>query len=519
MPNIKQISTQSRMKKSFNNSSFSLLYKGIDAIMGFVLRTIFINTLGKTYLGLSGLFANILTVLSLMELGIGGAIVYALYEPLAQNNKPKIVALMQLYKKTYTIIGILVSVIGVCLTPFLKYILKLPQNVDGIYIIYWLTIANTSVTYFLSYKRSLLLADQRSDINSKNLILYRFTRFFILIATMYLTKNYFLYLVLDFLNTLASNIHINILVNRKYDYLKTEKIIPIEKAEKRNIIKYISSGILFKMGQTVVNSTDNILISAFISTVLVALYSNYSMITGNLEVIIYLVFNGITASIGNYAVCNSENEAESLFKKVFFANFCVSFVSSICLLSLLSPFIQLWAGTDYLLSNATVIILIINYYIVTLQKSCDCFMSAVGEMFYKNRYRGLVEAIVNLLVSILLVKYTDWGITGIFLGTTACFLVGRVWMDPKTLYKYWFHGDYKKYMLFYIGLFVLTAVSAFVGVIISGQIFQHLGVSIVSWILVAALLLLFSFVIIIVVFHKTQEYKYFIGLIKKHYKR
>ena len=509
-----QTSNKSRLKRSFANSSFSLLYKGIDAIMGFVLRTIFINTLGKTYLGLSGLFANILTVLSLIELGIGGAIVYALYEPLAQDNKPKIAALMQLYKKAYTIIGVLVSAIGLCLTPLLKYVLNLPQNVDGIYIIYWLTIANTAVTYFFSYKRSLLLADQRSDINSKNLILYRFTRFFILIATMYLTKNYFLYLLLDFINSLASNIHVSILVNKRYDYLKTEMTIPIERVEKRNIIKYISSGILFKMGQTVVNSTDNILISAFLGTILIALYSNYGMIIGNLEVIIYLVFNGITASIGNYVVCSDEEKAESLFKKVFFANFCVSFISSVCLLGLLSPFIQLWAGTDYLLSNETVLVLIINYYIVTLQKTCDCFMSAVGEMFYKNRYRGLVEAIVNLSISLFLVKCTNLGITGVFLGTTACFLVGRVWMDPNILYKCWFHGDYKKYMLYYMWLFVLTAVSGFVGSIISSQVFYHLGVSIVSWILVAALLLLFSFTVIVVVFHKMEEYKYFIRLLK-----
>lgn len=406
------------------------------------------------------------------------------------------------------------SVIGVALTPFLKYILNLPENIDGVYIIYWLTIANTSITYFLSYKRSLLLADQRSDINSRNLILFRFTRFFILIATMYLTKNYFIYLALDFLNTLASNIHVNIVINKKYPYLKTKKFDPIEKEEKRNIIKYVSSGIIFKMGQTVVNSTDNILISGLISTVLVALYSNYCMITGNLEIIIYLVFNGLTASIGNFAVCKGAQEAETLFKRVFFANFCVSYISSVCLLSLLSPFIRLWVGTEYLLNADTVFILVLNYYIATLQKTCDCFMSAVGEMFYRNRFRGLVEAVVNLFVSIMLVKFTNMGITGIFLGTTVCFLVGRVWMDPKTLYKYWFHGNFTKYMMYYVSLLLLTASSAVVGYLASNYIFRCLGISIWSWLLMAILLLTFSLIVIFLLFHKQSEFKYYIKLIK-----
>ena len=185
---------ESRTKKSIRNTLFSISYKLFDTILAFLLRTVFIRCLSISYLGLNSLFANILTVLSLMELGVGGSIVFALYKPLAEGDQEKVASLMGLYKKVYNTIGVLVIIVGVSLTPFLQYIIKLPDNIDGIYIIYWLTIFNTSITYFLSYRRSLLLADQRSDINSKNLILFRVIRFILLSICLICTKNYILYL-------------------------------------------------------------------------------------------------------------------------------------------------------------------------------------------------------------------------------------------------------------------------------------------------------------------------------------
>ena len=201
-----------------------------------------------------------------MELGVGGAIVFSLYQPLAQKNYGKSAALMQLYKRVYTTIGFLVCGIGFCLTPFLKYIINLPMNVDHLYLIYWLSIANTAITYFLAYRRSLLIADQRSDLDIKNQLLFRITRFVILTGALLLFRNFILYLALDVINTLCSNIHITFLVKKNYSDIEKSPIDSLTSEEKRNIIKYMSSGVILKFGQTVVNSTDNIIISAFIST-------------------------------------------------------------------------------------------------------------------------------------------------------------------------------------------------------------------------------------------------------------
>lgn len=505
---------ESRTKKSIRNTLFSISYKLFDTILAFLLRTVFIRCLSISYLGLNSLFANILTVLSLMELGVGGSIVFALYKPLAEGDQEKVASLMGLYKKVYNTIGVLVIIVGVSLTPFLQYIIKLPDNIDGIYIIYWLTIFNTSITYFLSYRRSLLLADQRSDINSKNLILFRVIRFILLSICLICTKNYILYLITDIVVSFASNVHISLVVRKLYPYLNSTKAIPLEKEEKQGILKYMYSGIISKVGQTVVNSTDNILISAFISTVLVGIYANYSMITMNIQVMICLLFNSLTASIGNFAVQKSGQEAEKLFKKINFANFLIGYIATICIYCLISPFVSIWAGPEYILSDSTVIVISINFYISVMQYACENFMGAVGELFYFNRYRSLVEAIVNLTVSILLAKYTNLGITGVFLGTTACFLCGRIWMDARTLYKHWFKVNFVEYISQYLLNAGLTLISAIMLKKLLKIYFMYFGITIISWLLAAIFAVAATSSVLILLFRKKDEFLYFRNLLK-----
>ncbi len=507
--------SESRTKKTIRNTIFSFGYKFSDVILAFVLRSVFIKTLSVSYLGLNGLFTNILTVLSLMELGVGSSIVFSLYKPLAENNYPKVAALMQLYKKTYNIIGILVCGVGFALTPFLKYIINLPESVDNIYLIYWLTIANTGVSYFLAYRRSLLMADQRSDINNQNLILFRFIRFAVLVLALLIFRNYILYLALDVSVTFVSNVHITFVIKSKYKYLETVKPDPLTKDEKHNIVKYMTSGILSKVGQTVVTSTSNIIISAFISTVLVGVYSNYSMITTNLDTLMYLTFNSMTASIGNFAVTNNSEASEKLFKKINMISYGLSFVIVVCLLSLISPFITIWVGSDYVLSNVTVIVLVLNFYLSINQLSIGNFIGAVGELNYINRYRSLIEGVVNLVVSITLVKFTNLGITGVFIGTTVCFLCGRVWMDAHTLYKHWFKMPFRIYLKTYILRFLLCAVTTVVCKVISDLIFTGLGINVFTWLLVAFICVAVSVGVILAVFGKTEEFKYFVDLFSK----
>lgn len=506
---------ESRTKKVTRNTVFSILYKISDVIFAFALRTVFIYTLGKSYLGISGLFTNILTVLSMMELGVGGAIVFSLYQPLAEKNHGKVLTLMRLYKKVYTLIGFAVMAIGFLLTPFLNRIINLPDSIDYIYIIYWLSIANTAISYFLAYRRSLLIADQRSDIDYRNQIVFRFTRFVVLSVSLLVFKNYILYLLLDVLNTLCSNIRITFLVKKRYAHVDRTDPIPLNKEEKQNIIKYMGSGIFSKFGQTVVNSTDNILISAFIGTIFVGMYSNYLMVTSTLDIAFYLLFSGLTASVGNFALQSSREKSENLFKRITFINYVASAYLSVCLISLINPFVQLWAGSDYLLSPVTVAAIVLNFYLATMQKSIECFMGAKGEMFYINRFRSLIEGVVNLAVSLILVKYTSLGITGVFLGTTACFVVGRVWMDAHTLYKYWFCMSFAKYFGRYLFELAITIGLSLAGLGITGLLFARCGITLITWLIAGIILSALVLSVLFIIYHKTDEFKFVIGMIEK----
>lgn len=505
---------ESRTEKVTRNTVFSLLYKTSDMILAFILRTVFIYTLGKTYLGLNGLFSNILNVLSMMELGVGGAIVFSLYKPLAEKDNNKIAALMRLYKNVYRVIGIAICIIGFAITPLLDRIVNLPSNVEHINLIYWLSVVNTAISYFLAYRRSLIIADQRSDIDFKNQIIFRCIRFTALTIALLLFRNYIIYLVLDVLNTLLSNIQISYVVKKNYREVENAEIVPLGEEEKQNILKYMASGIFTKFGQTIVNCTDNILISVFISTLLVGIYSNYAMITGSLEVAIYVFFSGLTASIGNFALQKNKEDAKKLFENITFFNYIISAYFSVCLIALIDPFIIIWVGEEYVLSPFTVAVIVLNFYLLTMQKSIECFTGAKGELFYKNRYRGLIEGVVNLVASYFLVRYTSLGITGVFLGSTICFVAGRIWMDSYILFRFWFRADYVQYLMRYILRLAVVIIISTLNIQISKWIFGKFGIGIVQWIMTGGSVTAVSLGIMWIMCHKKEEYRFWLNMAK-----
>lgn len=506
---------ESRTKKTARNMIFSIVYKLSDVILAFVLRTIFIQTLGVSYLGISGLFTSILNVLSLMELGVGSAIAFSLYRPLAEKDDNKVAALMQLYKKIYTYIGFLVCIIGFGLTPFLGMIVNLTEDIEHLNVIYWLSVSNTAISYFLAYRRTLLNADQKSYICTRVDLIFRFIRcaglMFILIAT----HNYIIYLTFDVLNTLLSNIVITLQVKKLYPYIETKENVSLGRSEKKNITKYMASTVFTKIGQTVVTSTDSIIISAFIGTSLVGYYSNYNMIYSNLDVIMYLVFSNITASVGNYAVTNTGKQSYTLFKKINLMNYMLVCLISVCFFCLASPFVSLWVGKQFLLSELTVSVITLNFFITSNQNCVSNFMSAMGEMYYRNRYRALIEGIVNLISSILLVKYTNLGITGVFLGTTICFVCGRIWMDARVLFGYWFEMPITEYVKRYVLRFVLFVGLCTIMKMITSFIFNIVGISILSWIVCACLCGLCCLLAFYIIWRKTEEFSYLTSIVRR----
>lgn len=491
-----------RTEKSIINFLCALIGQGLGLLISFISRIFFIKLLGNEYLGLNGLFTNILSVLSLAELGVGTAITYSLYKPIADNNTRKLKMLMQFYKKVYTLIGIIILILGICITPFLNLFLKEIPTINNIELIYILFVINTAISYFYSYKTNLIIANQKNYITT----IYHYISIIILnivqIIYLFFQKNYIGYLFLQIIATLLENILISAKANKMYPYLKNKTKIPLDFTTKNSIIKNTKAMMMHKIGGVVVNSTDNILISIIIGLSSVGLYSNYYLIINALNKIISQLYSSITASVGNLCASSTKIKQYLIYKSINFLTFWIYSFSSICLLILFNPFIEIWLGKEYLFSMDIVLILVINYYITGMRKSVLTFREATG-LFEKDKYKALVESIVNIVFSILLAK--KLGILGIFLGTFISSISTCVWVEPYILYKYGFNRKITIYFKNYLKQFILTILLASFTYFICSKIDINIYA---NFIIYSIICLMVPNAILYFIFSDSREFKY-----------
>lgn len=492
----------SRTKNSVKNLLTAFVGQGIGFIISFIARYFFIKTLGREYLGLNGLFTNILTILSLAELGVGEAITFSLYKPLAEGDTKKCTMLMQVYKKVYNTIGLVILLVGISITPFLPLIIKQMPDVPYISLIYILFVVNTAVSYFFSYKRNLIIADQKRYIATFIRYLAHIVFTFLEIVYLILFKNFIGYLIIMILATLADNIMVSRKAAKMYPYLNSKEKIPLDEESKRGIIKNTKAMMMHKIGGVVVNSTDNVLLSSLVSLDAVGLYSNYYFITNALNSVSQHVFNSVVASVGNMFVKDNKEKQYSIFKDIFFLNFWMFCFISVCLLCLFNPFIELWIGKDYLFSFDVVCIIIINFYIYGMRKSVLTFREASG-LFYKDRWKSVFEAIINLVSSIILAIF--FGTFGVFLGTFISSVTVCVWVEPLVLYKYGFEMKLREYFKLYFKYLIITLFCCFVTYLLCSYI--TFG-RVISFIIKAFICLIIPNLVIIILFRTSREFKY-----------
>lgn len=396
--------------------------------------------LTQEYLGLNGTFSNILSMLSLAELGVGSAITYSLYKPLADGDRKQVAARMELFRRAYWVIGLAVALLGGCLTPLLLVLIRDLPDIPHIDVIYLLFVLNASLSYFFSYKQSLIIADQRQYITtvchlSLSTLLQLAQALFL-----WFTRDYFVYLGLQIGTTLLENLILSHIANRLYPYInmnRDEKIAPAAKAE---IIKNTRAMIVHKAASIVVFGTDNLLISYFVGVVSVGLYSNYLMITNALTGIYGQFFSALTASVGNLGVTADSKQVLSVFRRLNFAGSWLYGFSAVCLAVLLNPFIELWLGPDYLFSQNIVCLIALNFYVTGMRHAVLTFRDAEG-LYWYDRYKAIAESIVNLVISAVLA--VPLGVAGILLGTFISTMTTCFWIEPVVLFKYAFHASVK----------------------------------------------------------------------------
>lgn len=491
-----------RTKSSIKNLTFAIIGQFFGLIVSFFSRIVFINILGTEYLGLNGLFSNVLTILSLVDLGIGPAISFSLYKPLAERNVEKIKSLMMLFKKAYVTIGLIILLFGIGITPFLNYFIKETPDIPNIHLIFLLFVTNSAISYFYSYKRTLIISDQKRYIAT----IYRYSFFIILnivqIIVLYLTKSYILFLICQIAATLAENILVSKKADQLFPFLREKNIKRLDKETMTEISRNVRAMIAHKLGGIVVNTTDNIIISKFIGLVQVGLYSNYQLVINALNIITSQFFSSITASVGNLGATETNEKKEFIFRVVFLLNFWIFSFISVCLVVLINPFIELWLGKEYLLNTSIVMIIIINFYLTGMRKSVLTFKEALG-IFWYDRYKPIFESIINLIASIYLVQY--FGMLGVFIGTTISTVSTVFWIEPYVLYKYGFKSTPISYFKVYLNYLIITIVTLFITLSLS-SIFNE--VNLVNFAIKTILCLLIPNVIYLNLFSKTREFQY-----------
>ncbi len=461
------MNNNSRSQNSIKNASSEIIVRVLTAGSKFLLRTVFIYTLGIQYNGVSGLFNDILFMFSLAELGINRAIAFALYRPLANNDDEAIARVMKFYKTVYRIIAGVILLAGVALLPFLQYLVKdVPDIKESIHVIFMLFVLQSASSYLFIYKATLLEANQQKRIVSYVNIAATIVQVIGESAILIIFKNYLMYLVFSIVCTLLKNIVISYLAERQFPVLKKKAIGPLTKEEAKQIKSDIGATAIYNVSNVVVNTTDTIVTAAFFPTTIVGILSNYRLITNTLNTLISSISASTVPSIGNLAVSATSERLHKLHNQLGFIMFMIGNFVSATLIAVLNPFIQdVWLDSQYLFNMPTVIVIVFNLYLCIMQYPNLAYRNSNG-LFVQGRIRPAIMAVLNVVFSVTLASVlsqygTQWGVFGILFATPLSRLVTETWYDPHVVYKHVFKMPMKKYIATRLMYFVIAVGSCF----------------------------------------------------------
>ena len=455
--------------RSWNSSRNAVIGFGcqlVVIVLTFAVRTIFARLLSEEYLGISGLYTNILTILNLTELGLNTAIVFALYKPIAESDQKTITALMQFYKKAYFTIGCAFLAVGLCLIPFLSKFMYGNTTLVYTTFVYLLYLLQTVTSYwFFAYRSALLTASQNEYIISitnciTNIIMSILQIMVLLIMRREPEAAFYLYVAIGVLSNIAMNAVLARIVRKRYPFIIEKGKIPIPKEIKKNIYKNVAGLSLYKISSTVNTSVDNVIIAGFIDIGSVGRYSNYLLINTAVNRMVSVVFNPLTASIGNLNVTESQEKKESVFWSLNLIYFWIYGFCGICMYVLFNPFIGgLWLGNNWLLSDSVAFALVLKFWIDGLLGAIIKYREAAG-LFWQTKVRYILTTVVNLVVSIILVKYANLGILGVVIGSVVAEVLCLA-VDPWIVFRSIFEKKPIRFYCIYLFYFILLLSTTF----------------------------------------------------------
>lgn len=499
-----------RTRNAGRNMIFGILQKIYQIVIPFIMRTIMIYYMGITYAGINNFFVSILQVLNLAELGIGAAMTYSMYRPIADDDQELICALMNLYKKTFRYIGLIIIILGGMLLPFIPKLISgsIPEELN-IFILYLMYLGNTVLSYWLfAYKNSLLYAHQRTDVNSKVILFTNTIQYIVQIYVLIVLKNYYLYLTASIFAQILTNILTAKIVDNMYPQYKPKG--NVDENTLCEIKKKTKGLITNKIGSTIIQSADSIVISMFLGLSVLATYQNYFFIISSIIAVIYILYQSCLAGIGNSLVMEKSEKNFADFNTMTFIIVWIITICSSCFLCLFQPFMKIWMGDELLLSYPIVICFVIYFYVFEIEQLIGTYKDAAG-IWYEDRFRPLITALVNLVMNIILVQYI--GLYGVILSTVfSLIIVGIPWMTCN-LFKYVFKGENSIKYLFKLTKYALiSAIVIFIPVFVCMKIEDS---GILTLIIKLIICIVITNILYFAVYFKSKEFNKMIKILRR----
>ena len=499
----------SRVEKTIINTAIGLIAQITNVILSFLMRTVFIYTLGIQYTGVSSVFTDILTMLSLSELGIGTAIATALYEPLKNNDEDKIQKLMKFYRRAYRIIAVTIMCIGIVLLPFLEYLITdVPEISENISIIFILYIIKTSASYLMIYKTTLLNADQKQYVIKSLETVCIIGRYIIEIICLLVFKQYMIYLIIEVVAIIIQNYIVTQRAQKEYPYAFKRTNKKLDKKEIQSLFRDIKGLSMYQISASIGNSIDNIMVSGFISTAVVGMLSNYTLIRKQLEAIIKQFFSAVIPSIGNLVAEKDIEKQYIVFNRILYFSFVLVNFCSVSLFVIFNPFIKLWLGKEYLMNIYIPFIIALDFFLYIILQAIASFRTANG-LFVKGQYRPLVTTCMNIILTILFIK--KMGAFGAIFATVLCRLFTQ-WYDPFILFKYVFKKPFKYfYVKYWCYIIIYLSGSLITFTVANLFYFENLFFDLLMKCLICIII---PNIWILIFTCKTKEFKYFKELLE-----
>lgn len=431
-------------KKSLLNVSVSTLSKVIMLTVAILVRRYVIRYLGNGVNGLNSLFINLIDVLSLAELGVGEAITFCLYRPIVENDADKTNAIYNSLRRIYNYIALTVMVIGLSMMPFLNELAKDYQNIDvQLQIPFMLMLFSTCITYLYGPESALLSAHKKHYVVTAIFAGGRILQYILQIFALIITRSFTCFVAVRVISALCQWLTTRALAIKQYSYLMDGKN-RIDKNTAREIRKNVGAMFLHKVGAVFVGSTDSILISAFVGMEMLGKYANYTTIMTSMTGVIGMLFVPLTAVIGHLYLDADKNVFRRYFNFFHGFNLCVGIFFFLGYYSVIDGLINILFGTNLEVQKMVKVVITMNYFIQFTRKASLLFRDATG-MFYSDRWKSLVEGIVNLILSWILVR--NLGIIGVLVATMITNICICLIVEPYILYKYVFKSSSLKYYI------------------------------------------------------------------------